>query len=128
MSQKLKYFGHIKCHNGIQRVEMEGMVPGKWGTGWPKRRWTQDIKDSLNWTMQRAGELTADQDSFRRAVMRARFCVGHATWWWYENSFQKNKSSLKGLRTACLFLWSSNEEIPTQIWQDDRVPDLPVMS
>jgi len=79
MLRKMKYFGHIKLHTDLQKVVMEGMGPGKRGWVGPRQRWTQDIKDSLNMTMQRAGKLTADQDSFRRTVMRAMFCEGHAT-------------------------------------------------
>ena len=79
MSRKLKYFGHIKRHSGLERTVMEGMVPGKRGRGRPARRWTQDIGDTLGMTIHEAGRLAGDRESFRRAVKRATFCKGPAT-------------------------------------------------
>ena len=37
--RKLTFFGHIKRHEGLTLTVMEGMVPGKRGRGWPRRRY-----------------------------------------------------------------------------------------
>ena len=74
----MKYFGHIKRHSGLERTIMEGMAPGKRGRGRPRRRWLQDIKDTLNMTTEEVGDLARDRDAFRRAVMGATSCKGHA--------------------------------------------------
>uniref|UniRef100_A0A0B7BT15 Uncharacterized protein n=1 Tax=Arion vulgaris TaxID=1028688 RepID=A0A0B7BT15_9EUPU len=41
---------------------MEGMVPGVRGRGRPRRRWQQDIKETLNMTLDEA----VDRYIFRR--------------------------------------------------------------
>ncbi|BFZ05017.1 hypothetical protein BsWGS_08056 [Bradybaena similaris] len=46
--RKLTYFGHIKRHNGLERIILEGQVPGKRKRGRPRRRWTQDVLDLLH--------------------------------------------------------------------------------
>jgi len=46
-------------------------------------RWTQDIGDTLGMTIHEAGRLAGDRESFCRAVKRATFCKGPATWWWW---------------------------------------------
>uniref|UniRef100_A0A0B7BE81 Uncharacterized protein n=1 Tax=Arion vulgaris TaxID=1028688 RepID=A0A0B7BE81_9EUPU len=50
MSQKIKYFGHFKCHSALVRMLKEGMVPG--GREGPRRKWQQDIKDTLSTTLE----------------------------------------------------------------------------
>lgn len=40
MSQKPKYFGHVKCPSNLERTLMEGMVLGKSGSVRPAWRWT----------------------------------------------------------------------------------------
>ena len=71
--RKLKYFGHIKIHNDLERLIMEGKVPGKRERGRPRRRWTQDIEDLLQMTMEEAGQLGQNREAYRVAV-RTTFC------------------------------------------------------
>mgnify|MGYP004724104797 CR=1 FL=1 len=59
--RKLKYFGHIKRHDGLERTVMESMVPGKRERGRPRRRWTQDIKETMNMELKEAGDLARDR-------------------------------------------------------------------
>ncbi|GFR58979.1 eukaryotic translation initiation factor 3 subunit F [Elysia marginata] len=42
---KLTYFGHVKRHNTLEKLCMEGMVEGKRGRGRPKRRWSEDVAE-----------------------------------------------------------------------------------
>ena len=69
--QKLKFFGHIKRHQCLERDIYEGIVPGKRGRGRPKRRWSQDITDRLQTTVAEAGWRAQDRDAYRRAVINA---------------------------------------------------------
>ena len=41
--QKLKYFGHVTSHNGLEKTIMQGMVAGKRSRGKPRQRWEKDI-------------------------------------------------------------------------------------
>ena len=77
-TRKIKYFGHIKRHGGLERIIMEGMVPGKRSRGRPRRRWTQDIIDELGMTAADAGHLAQNRENFRRVVMGAKFQQGQA--------------------------------------------------
>jgi hypothetical protein len=36
-TRKLKYFEHIKRHNGLGKIILEGVVPGSRGRGRPRR-------------------------------------------------------------------------------------------
>ena len=67
--RKIKYFGHIKRHDGLEKIILEGMVPGKRGRGRPRRRLVQDITDVLGMTAAGAGHLAQDRVKFRTAVM-----------------------------------------------------------
>jgi hypothetical protein len=44
-TRALKYFGHTKRHNGLEKIILEGVVPGRRGRGTPRRRWVQDVID-----------------------------------------------------------------------------------
>jgi hypothetical protein len=72
-ARKLKYYGHVKRHSGMVRYVIEDKVPGIRGNGQPRRRWFQDIKETLKMTSDEVGILASDKDSFRRAVMRATY-------------------------------------------------------
>ena len=76
---KLKYFGHVKRHDCLERDIYEGIVEGKRGRGRPKRRWSQDITDRLQTTVTEAGRRAQDRDAFRRAVMDATCRSAFAT-------------------------------------------------
>ena len=42
--KKLKYFGHVTRHNGLEKTIMQGMVAGKRSRGKPRQRWEKDIR------------------------------------------------------------------------------------
>ena len=62
---KLKYFGHIKCHETLARID------GRRGRGRPTRRWEQDINDWMDMTTTQAGRLAEDRILFRQKVQEA---------------------------------------------------------
>ena len=77
--QKMKFFGHIKRHQSLEKQIYEGIVPGKRGRGRPKRRWSQDITDRLQTTVAEAGRRAQDRDAYRRAVINATSRGAYAT-------------------------------------------------
>ena len=50
---KLKYFGHIKRHETLERHILEARIDGRRGRGRPTRRWEQDINDWMDTTTTR---------------------------------------------------------------------------
>ena len=68
----MKYFGHIKRHEGLEKRIMEGYIPGRRKRGRPKRRWVQDITDELQMSVSDAGHLAYDRAVFRKVVKGAK--------------------------------------------------------
>ena len=76
---KMKYFGHVKRHDCLEKDIFEGIIEGKRGRGRPRRRWSQDIMDCLNTTVTEAGRKSQDRTAFRRAVADATCRKASAT-------------------------------------------------
>ena len=68
---KLKYFGHIKRHETLEKHILEARTEGKRGRGRPTRRWEQDIEEWLGTTTTQAGRLAGDREKYRRKVQEA---------------------------------------------------------
>jgi hypothetical protein len=66
--QKMKYFGHIKCHEGLEKFTYIKRKRGR-----PKRRLAQDIRDNLQMCVSDVGHLAYDLEVSRRAVKGAKF-------------------------------------------------------
>ena len=62
--QKLSYFGHIKRHNTLEKLFLEGTCEGRRGRGRPRRRWTQDIGEWMGVSTVEAGR----QSTWERGV------------------------------------------------------------
>ena len=73
---KLKYFGHIKRHNTLERHILEARVEGKRGRGRPTRRWEEDIAEWLDMTTTKAGRMAEDRALFRELVWEATSLEG----------------------------------------------------
>ena len=65
--QKLKYFGHVTRHDGLEKTIMQGMVAGRKSRGKPIQRWEKDITDTFG-TMTAAGRVAEDRHQFRRDI------------------------------------------------------------
>ena len=76
MRNKLKYFGHIKRHDGLERTIMEARIAGKRGRGRPRKRWESNIKEELGMNISEAGRLAQDRSVYRRAVKAATSGIG----------------------------------------------------
>ena len=76
---KMKYFGHVKRHDCLEKDIFEGIIEGKRGRGRPRRRWSQDITECLHTTVTEAGRQAQDRTAFRRAVADATCRKASAT-------------------------------------------------
>jgi hypothetical protein len=47
--------------------------------GRPRRRWIQDVKETLNMSVNEVGDLARDRESLRQAVKRVTFYKGQAS-------------------------------------------------
>ena len=68
--QKLKYFGHLKRHDGLGKTILEGMVEGKRSRGRPSRQWEKDITETLKMSLTEAGRTAENRSVFRRMLSR----------------------------------------------------------
>ena len=75
--QKLKYFGHVTRHNGLEKTIMQGMVAGKRSRGKPRQRWEKDITDTFG-TMAAASRVAKDRQQFRSDIWAATSWRGYA--------------------------------------------------
>ena len=64
--RKLRYFGHIKRHEGLEKTIMEGGIRAKRRRGRPRKTRIQDVTDGLN--MMAAGAYERERNTFRRTV------------------------------------------------------------
>ena len=68
--QRLKYFGHVTRHNGLETTIMQGMVAGKRSRGKPRQRWENDITDTFG-TMATASRVAEDRHQIRKHIWAA---------------------------------------------------------
>ena len=69
--RKLKYFGHIKRHETLEKHILEAKVNGKRRRGRPPRQWEQDIKEWLDTDVTTAGHQALNRNLYRRMVREA---------------------------------------------------------
>ena len=69
--QKLKYYGHVKRHDCLERTLLEGKVDGRRGRGRPKRQWMDDVTEWLGMDYERVGRLAMDRGLFRNSIAAA---------------------------------------------------------
>ena len=79
LKKKLAFFGHIKRHNGMERVLLEGMIEGNRGKGRPRRRWTKDIQKCLRMSLEEAEQLAQDRGEFKRSIGKTTFWKEYVT-------------------------------------------------
>ena len=69
--QNLSYFGHIKRHNTLEKLFLEGTCEGRRGRGRPRRRWTLDIGEWMGVSTLEAGRQALERGEFRQGVWEA---------------------------------------------------------
>ena len=71
--RKLKYFGHIKRSNSIQKFILEGKVEGKRGVGRRRTSWIKNIKTDSNLELEECNVLAKDRDGWRELTKAVTF-------------------------------------------------------
>ena len=69
--QKLKYFGHIKRHDSLQKTIMEGKLEGKRGRGRPRISWDKNVEEWLGVSAAGAGRLAQSRNEYRDHIRSA---------------------------------------------------------
>ncbi|KAG1714964.1 Protein capicua [Nymphon striatum] len=70
--RKLKYYGHIKRHQTVQRTTLEGKVEGKRSRGKQRLKWEDNIKGWTKRSMEECGRLAKDRVGWRVIVANLR--------------------------------------------------------
>src|ERR1700733_13411616 len=68
--QKLKYFGHIKIHQGLEKTILEEKINGKRERGRPHRRWIEDITDTYKMSATEIERLAENRVQYRVLVLQ----------------------------------------------------------
>ena len=64
-TRKAKFYGHVRRHDSLQRVILEGKVEGKRGRGRKRTSWTNNIKTHLGLPINTCAELALDRKKWR---------------------------------------------------------------
>ena len=67
-TRKAKFYGHVRRHDSLQRVILEGKVEGKRGKrgrGRKRTSWTDNIKTHLGLSINTCAELALDRKKWR---------------------------------------------------------------
>ena len=68
IKQRLKYFGHVKRHEGLEKQLLEGFVAGKRSRERQKKKWTDGIEEVLGLSTSESGIVARDKDAYRATV------------------------------------------------------------
>ena len=64
-TRKAKFYGHVRRHDSLQRVILEGKVEGKRGRGRKRTSWTDNIKTHLGLPINTCADLALDRKKWR---------------------------------------------------------------
>ncbi|GFS04903.1 endonuclease-reverse transcriptase [Elysia marginata] len=63
--KKLSYFGHIKSHESLQKLILEGKVDGSRGRGRRRKSWTTNIAEMTNLRENAAAKAAMEREGWR---------------------------------------------------------------
>lgn len=70
--KKLTYAGHVvRSHESLEKVIMQGRVPGKRGRGRPRKSWMDDITTWTGLSAEKVGRAALDRSKWRKVVRDA---------------------------------------------------------
>ena len=73
---KLRFFGHMKRHQCLEKLIVEGKVNGRRGCGRPTRSWDDDVAEWLKIDNAEAGRVAMDRGRYKEAVRAATSLPG----------------------------------------------------
>ena len=79
--RKLQYFGHLKRHDGIERLILEGRVPGEIRRERPRRQWISDVELCMHMSLDNARLLARNREAFRVSTTKTTFWKEYVTWY-----------------------------------------------
>ena len=77
--KETQLFRKTTRHNCLERQLKEGRTPGRRRKGRPRRRWTDDIKDNMNTSLENASRIAQDREGFREFIGKTTFWKKYVT-------------------------------------------------
>ena len=75
VDQKLMFLGHVKRHQGLEKIILEWKIDDKRRRERPPRGWSDDVKERLG-SIEQAGRMAKDRTMSRAAVRAAKAGCG----------------------------------------------------
>ena len=66
--KKLAYYGHVRRHNSLQKLVLEGKVDGKRGRGRRRKSWTGNVSEMTKMSMAQRSVKALDRSEWRTMV------------------------------------------------------------
>ena len=63
--QKVKYYGHTRRHDTLQRAILEGKINGKRGKGRRRNSWTTNIAEITGMKINQCSKVAMQRDEWR---------------------------------------------------------------
>ena len=61
---KLQYFGHLMQRaDSLEKIRMLGKIEGKRRRGWQRRRWLDNISDSMDMNLSKLQEIVSNREA-----------------------------------------------------------------
>ena len=66
--RKMRYYGHARRHNNIQKMVMEGKIEGKRSRGKQRNNWLENVKTITGKKMKECCEIAMEREEWRTMV------------------------------------------------------------
>ena len=71
--RQLAYYGHVRRHETLQKMVLEGKINGKRARGKPRKTWIQNVVATAGKKINRCSELALEREQWRSMV--SNLCV-----------------------------------------------------